>query len=222
MRPFYFLHIPKTAGTSVKAWLQAQGGFCICPDSLWTQLLRREREALGNYDLFAGHFYTSLAGYLHRDLSSFTFLRHPVEKSISHYLHIMRHEAHYRAPAALGGFMAFMQDPHTMPMLYNFQTRALSMEFDVPAVQENLENKGGSAFLLEQRIESTLDGYASAVNLPRRWSTSTAAIFVGLTEHLNISLSKLQRVLGTEGTASPPPVLNVADNKPELSQLMAR
>ena len=95
MRPFYFLHIPKTAGTSVKAWLQAQGGFCICPDSLWSQLLRREREALGNYDLFAGHFYTSLAGYLHRDLSSFTFLRHPVERSISHYLHIMRHEAHY-------------------------------------------------------------------------------------------------------------------------------
>ena len=99
--------------------------------------------------------------------------------------------------------MAFMQDPHTMPMLYNFQTRALSMEFDVPALQENLENKGGSAFLLEQRIESTLDGYASAVNLPRAMEYLDGCHFVGLTEHLEISLSKLQRVLAQRARQAP-------------------
>jgi Sulfotransferase family len=220
-RTYYFLHIPKTAGVSVNSWLQARAGIRLCPDHVWSQLLRRDRASLDDFNLFAGHFYTGLAEYLERDLTTFTFLRHPVERSISHYLHIMRDQAHYLHQRArrLGGIKEFMQDPQTMPMLYNFQTRALSMEFDVAALQKNLPNPDNSPFPLEQRIESSLEGYASAVNLPRAMAYLDGCSFVGITERMDDSLDELQRVVGADGTAGPPPALNSAPNKSDLRSL---
>ena len=206
---------------SVTAWLHAQGGFRFCPDGLWSQLLRRGRPMLSDYDFFAGHFYTGLADYLNRDVTTFTFLRHPVERSISHYLHIMRAEDHYLHQRAhqLGSFMAFMEDPQTMPMLYNFQTRALSMVFDAAALQRTLTNPDNSPYSLERRIESVLDGYESAVNLPRTMGYLDGCSFVGITEGLKEALNKLQRILGTGGTICSPPLLNFAVNKTDLAPL---
>ena len=220
-RTYYFLHIPKTAGLSVNAWLKSQRAFHLCPDILWSHLLPRDRTTLDDYDVFAGHFYTGLRDYLSRELDTFTFLRHPVKRSISHYLHIMRDDAHYLYQHAhrLGSFMAFMQDPQCLPMLYNFQTRALSMEFDVTALQATLTNLDDSPFALERQIESSLDGYSSAVNLPRAMAYLDRCCFVGITESMEDSLGQLQRVLGATGEVGPPPTLNLADNKSDLGPL---
>ena len=102
---YYFLHIPKTAGTSIRTWLQARAGFRLCPDTLWSELLRRDRATLGEFDLFIGHFYTALPSYLDEKLVTFTFLRHPVNRSVSHYLHIMREQSHYLHERVLPRFV---------------------------------------------------------------------------------------------------------------------
>jgi hypothetical protein len=44
----YFLHIPKTAGTSLHTWLNDCNQFNICPDYLWGYLLDRKFEELQN------------------------------------------------------------------------------------------------------------------------------------------------------------------------------
>ena len=220
-RTYYFLHIPKTAGTSVSTWLQAQAGLRFCPDNLWSQLLRRDCASLGDFDFFAGHFYTGLADYLNRDLTTFTFLRHPVERSISHYLHVMREEGHYlhQRGAAWACSCAFMQDPQTLPMLYNFQTRALSMEFDAAALKKTLANPDNSPYPVERHIESSLDGYASAVNLPCAMAYLDGCSLVGISERLEDSLVELQRVLGARGPTGSPPMLNISANKSDLGSL---
>jgi hypothetical protein len=220
-RTYYFHHIPKTAGMSITAWIRTRGRLRFCPDGLWNQLLRRDVATLGDFDFFAGHFYTGLADYLNRDLITLTFLRHPVERSISHYLHIMRDQEHYLHQHAqrLGSFRAFMEDPQTVPMLYNFQTRALAMEFDVTALQKTLPNPDNSPYAVERHIESSLDGYASAVYLPRAMEYLDGCCFVGITEHMEDSLSELQRVLGDVGEPGPPPKLNSAANQSDLGPL---
>jgi hypothetical protein len=218
---YYFLHIPKTAGTSVSTWIQAQAGIRFCPDNLWSQLLRRDREELDRFNFFVGHFYTGLAAYLCRELTTLSFLRHPVERSISHYLHVMREEDHYLHQRAriLGSFTAFMRDPLCVPMIFNFQTRMLSMEFEPVDLQKKLNNPDNHPYALERQIESQLEGYASSVNLSRAMAYLDRCAFVGITELMEESLAELQRVLGATGNPGPPPELNVSGNKSGLPAL---
>lgn len=214
-KKFYFLHIPKTAGTSINSWLHSYGLFNICPDGLWSQLLDRDERSLSEYDVFSGHFYTFLQNYIKSDLNTFTFLRHPVERSVSHYLHIMRDSAHYLHKRAqeLGSFMEFMVDPETAPMIFNFQTRALSMEVEISYLKKNTNRLGAGPYPLERHIETLIDGYSSNVNLPKAMDYLDSCLFVGLTEFMDESLNKLTIAMRVDGLTTPPPFLNVADNR---------
>lgn len=90
---FVFLHIPKTAGTSVQHHLE---------DTFDNHKLYREHSdnlyrfspgELSRYDVFAGHFnYDSLQYIPRKKLSVFTFLREPRKRLISLYHFWRAHE----------------------------------------------------------------------------------------------------------------------------------
>ena len=88
-----FIHIQKTAGTSVQNML--------CDALGATRTFREHRDSLhlrcaaelSRYKLFAGHFnHDSLAYIPRRVLEVFTFVRDPRERLISHYRFLRAHE----------------------------------------------------------------------------------------------------------------------------------
>jgi hypothetical protein len=124
---FYFLHIPKTAGSSITEWLtQRVGAAATCPAKNWDQLVELAEWGIENYRLFAGHFGWGLDEVLGRPLRTFTVFRDPLERTISHYRHVHRDRDHPRHNAVRHQtFGEFIADVENKPMIENFQARYL-------------------------------------------------------------------------------------------------
>jgi hypothetical protein len=124
---FYFLHIPKTAGSSITEWLtQCVGSAATCPAKNWDQLVELAECGIENYRLFAGHFGWGLDEILGRPLRTFTVFRDPLERTISHYRHVHRDKDHPRHNAVRHQtFGEFVADVENKPMIENFQARYL-------------------------------------------------------------------------------------------------
>jgi hypothetical protein len=83
-----FVHIPKTAGMTMRAALGSQYALEDRAPAVDWQGLRSLPRPLDAYKLFAGHFRYFLRRLLPADTKVFTFLRDPVERAISHLKHL--------------------------------------------------------------------------------------------------------------------------------------
>jgi hypothetical protein len=85
--PIYFLHIPKTAGTSLKYWLNDfYGHHDKLTISVFEELDRVSREEINRAAVIAGHFRWKMFELLDSPRLSITWLRDPVKRAISNYL----------------------------------------------------------------------------------------------------------------------------------------
>jgi hypothetical protein len=196
------------------------------PHGLWSLLLQEERQSLGQYDLYCGHFYRYLEDYLRISLTTFTFLRHPIDRAYSHYCHIVRDTHHYFHDRAheKGSFMAFLRDPLTRPLFSNFQTRALSATFEPAMLHPEVDGDVGP-YWLERQLETAPSGMSEADELIMAKDWLDRCSFVGITERMNASTELLGKLLGLHRGIAPArrnvnPETTVRINEDELQLLI--
>lgn len=183
---YAFVHIPKTAGSSVRHLLRCAYGAAHCDIKVpvarrhtqrWVTVrdIRRARFAYPQLAGICGHRVTCFSGIeqVLPERCFFTFLRDPVERFLSHFQHF---HCRMDRPFQREDLLKYAADPGNR----NLQSRWLCGRQDVAAAVEAIERHMG---------------------------------LVGLTSHFDESLILLMRWLGLPESAVSPIMLNPARKK---------
>jgi len=208
--PFYFAHIPKTAGMSVHAFLASVfPPHDIFPGWLCDHLKSTSVSRLRQYRLFRGHFFGYLQLLLGSRLRMFTVLRDPVDRSISHYYHIRRASEHpFHQLVAQMSLREFCLHAETRHLVENFQACFLASL----APLKDLGGSEGDGVSAQTCIEQL-----SAQNRKPEWLLDAATVAlgsfeaVGTTENLDDALIVFSRLLGCDA----PPAAYRINSAPE-------
>jgi len=132
--PLYYLHIPKTAGTSLVAFLDAQfSAKDICPAQLLPALFALGCARASRYRLYRGHLWYGLARYVGQPLRLLTMLRDPLQRTLSWFSHARRDPNAYRHDRIVEerwSLQDFVTDPQTQWDMVNTQTLFLAADLD--------------------------------------------------------------------------------------------
>src|SRR6516225_5389223 len=217
----YFYHIPKTAGMST--WQLLEHNYskeAICPGRMWEDIIELPMEQLAGYMVFRGHFLAYLPPYLDRQLRTFTILRDPVERTVSHYCHVLRSPEHplYLITQSLS-LAEFCIDQRTRHIVQNYQTRCLACLPLKPLrkLAAEMTRQDFAAYRLQLALDPTTvdEGSIAPAALYRAAKERLASfVAVGLTERFGESLQRIATAL----ELPPPPAFsmrNVAPNRVE-------
>ncbi|MFP4394875.1 MAG: sulfotransferase family 2 domain-containing protein [Anaerolineales bacterium] len=208
-RPVIFLHIPKTAGTTLHRIIERQYVpehiISFGPDAHQSiadfKALREARRA--QIRMLKGHMAFGLHRYFPADSGRqrpvyFTLLRDPIERVISHYYHVLRDPTHYLYPYTEAGRMGladFLKSKAPV-MLNNGQTRLIS------GIWEKTPFGACDAEMLETAKRNIREHF----------------VLVGLTERFDETLCLLRTLLGWHNDISYVP-RNVGDNRPQRDRV---
>ena len=124
----YFLHIPKTGGASVGAFLSAAAGpERVTQQMLWDDLAAADYKLPDQTRVIYGHFGGLLPIWLGYWPRTLTILRDPVARALSHVNHIRRRDDHpLHAVAAPLSILEYCRHPLLRRTVDNFQSRYLA------------------------------------------------------------------------------------------------
>lgn len=226
---YYFLHVPKTAGTSIDSLLR--DGFEVsraAPTVDPIDLMRMSKDELNRFDYISGHleFGYYLDQLLERPVRTITFLREPRSLLLSVYKQVRREKADpmfayvdERCPDV----DSFFHDPVMSKYVANFQTRYLGeseRRFDLQLLDaiRSADRQAIPAVIARTHDARRRNPPTARELLRRAVQRLRGCWFVGLTETLEASMNELAARLGWESLPELP-WLNRSENDVSLNDL---
>jgi hypothetical protein len=197
----FFMHVPKTAGMTLRVFLGNQYPLSQqMPANSWLELLETDVGAFENYRLFQGHFTSGIFDLLPKDVRRIVFLREPIARTISHLRHLRRdpnfHPAHQLAAGR--SLDELVRDDRIMDLCSNIQTAQLSNDIPGEIILNGLrsERDGG--------LVPNPDVYVLPPDLAQAEHTLERFHFVGFVESLPEDILQLSMALGLHPPMSLP------------------
>lgn len=216
----YFLHIPKTAGTTVAHLLESHfPQRLICPVHLVKELARLPHAQLQPYRFFWGHFGYRLTEFVPNEMIFITFLREPVEQVVSFYQFIRRNPQHYlhaRASSDWPTLDQFVHDPAAIPHIRNPQL--FHFLWDARLIEGVPTGIGAEDIRYMETVEAQMRAIPEHEQLERAGARLDRFAFVGLTERMEESLRLLAFTFGWKEFDSVPH-LNTAPRRLSAEEL---
>ncbi|MCW5774972.1 MAG: sulfotransferase family 2 domain-containing protein [Phycisphaeraceae bacterium] len=187
----YFLHIPKTAGTALRTFLESRFAVDeICPYLTTPEIIPHPPSALARYRLFCGHHGMYLPRIIRAEPAIVTVLREPIERCVSHFRHLQATTNDWLHEKVRGKtFEQFVMSEDGVVELLNFQTRFL--------VNDDLRRDYYGHSVLRQTDLKALEAkYADPSQLVRATALLDRAAFVGVQERFDDGLRLLSYTFG--------------------------
>jgi hypothetical protein len=188
-RPLFFMHIPKTAGMSMRQYLGEQyHPHEICPAERWQDLRGREQD-VRSFRLVRGHFRYNLRQLVAPDARMLVVLREPLRRTVSALLHLARDpNFHHTYEMAKNFTLAEMiRQPKIMAMQRDVQARFLCASSSAAQV----------AGYLEEAFQQNRDVDAGDRENPPDFQLAADRLetieFVGITEDLGTLVNTMAR-----------------------------
>jgi len=197
----YFLHIPKTAGTTFIAILDSYFDLnSIYSKKVWHELLKNIPEKF-NYKLLRGHLGFNVNAVTHKEPITLTILREPIERTISQYEHIRRDPTgnnwvgknFFSSKESITNIFA---NEDKRQVFTNVQTRYLGLDFDVIEKTNSFGSKSMRNFRFDQNLSSMQEGMSDENLLETAKKRLANFVFVGLAEKFDESLFLLYYTFG--------------------------
>ena len=201
--PILFLHIPKTAGVSIRQFLANQyHAKDICPWGDWRSLSLNDGQISG-YKLVQGHFGINVRQILPSGFRALTVLRDPIQRTLSSIRHMQRdpqfHPLHHRVKHMT--VSQIIQEDSLAHYFRNVQTGYLSSQQPPREILRYL------------RAENRLDADPSDIEAPADLGRATRQLdtieFVGLCDDIGSLFSTLCEEMRFHFPVFPPRI-NVA------------
>jgi hypothetical protein len=186
---FHFLHIPKTAGTSVAGYLtEAFGAESVLEAHATCDILNMDRATLRSRKLITGHFFGLLDPFLGMKTRKITFLRDPFERAVSNILHGQRHEPSHLSDVLKQYSVEEILTNSSFGWLHhNYQARYIaSLAFSPYSLKDHPPEGHAHPHHLTERLHYECLSASRLDEVARLMMTEFD--FVGLSENLGISL----------------------------------
>jgi len=205
----YFLHVPKTAGTTVYFTIDSFFDLdSIFPFRFWNLYLIRKpklekniKKQFSKLQLVRGHFGYGICRLFTKMPTIVTLLRKPVERTISDYNHRLRgNDPKYSKKLPIS---KFFEDYDQSKTFENVETNHIALDPDILSITKSFDRKKLKKFRFREELPYWADEIPKAKLLETAKKRLTEFAYVGIAEKLEQSMFLLYYTFGWKPISRP-------------------